>query len=94
MIGFTGSAFTVFISILYPVGDIVLLAMVLVYVLLTPILVFALCFLLEAYYLLLSQIYSLFGHHLIQPMNLDPATDDGWIAGSAATFYISFILIT
>jgi len=36
MIGFTGSAFSVFISILYPVGDIVILAMVLVYVLLTP----------------------------------------------------------
>ena len=37
MIGFTGSAFSVFISILYPVGDIVILAMILVYVLLTPI---------------------------------------------------------
>lgn len=37
MIEFAGGAFTVFISILYPVGDIVLLAIALVYALLSPI---------------------------------------------------------
>ena len=36
MVGFDGSAWQVFTSILYPVGDIVLLAMVVVYLLLTP----------------------------------------------------------
>jgi hypothetical protein len=38
MVGLTGSAWQVFISILYPVGNIVLLAMVMVYLLLNPIL--------------------------------------------------------
>jgi hypothetical protein len=37
MLTFAGSAFTVFLSILYPVGDIVILAMALVYFLLNPI---------------------------------------------------------
>jgi hypothetical protein len=37
MIEFEDGAFTVFISILYPVGDIVLLAIALVYALLSPV---------------------------------------------------------
>lgn len=37
MVGFDGSVWQVFTSILYPVGDIVLLAMVVVYLLLTPV---------------------------------------------------------
>jgi diguanylate cyclase (GGDEF)-like protein len=37
MLTFTGSTFTVFLSILYPVGDIVILAISLVYLLLNPI---------------------------------------------------------
>ena len=80
MIGFTGSAFSVFISILYPVGDIVILAMVLVYVLLTPLsrrsLILAsglLSFALGDLFFIWSSLNSTYEFGAI--------TDDGWILG-------------
>ena len=80
MIGFTGSAFSVFISILYPVGDIVILAMILVYVLLTPIsrrsLLLAgglLSFALGDLFFIWSSLNSSYEFGAI--------TDDGWILG-------------
>ena len=80
MLTFAGSAFTVFLSILYPVGDIVILAMALVYFLLNPISKrsFLLCAGLLAFslsdllfiWLSISARYS-FGS----------ISDDGWILG-------------
>jgi len=80
MLTFAGTAFTVFLSILYPVGDIVILAMALVYFLLNPISKrsFLLCAGLLAFslsdllfiWLSISSRYS-FGS----------ISDDGWIIG-------------
>ena len=80
MVEFDGSAFTVFISILYPVGDIVILAMALVYALLNPLSKRSalLCLGLTAFALsdLLFIWLTLNGRYAFGSI-----TDDGWIAG-------------
>jgi diguanylate cyclase (GGDEF)-like protein len=80
MLTFTGSAFTVFLSILYPVGDIVILAISLVYLLLNPIskrsiLLFAglLAFSLSDLLFIWLSINARYRFGSI--------TDDGWILG-------------
>ena len=80
MIEFDGGAFTVFISILYPVGDIVLLAIALVYALLSPISIrsFLLCsgifsFALSDLFFIWSSINTRYEFGAI--------TDDAWIIG-------------
>jgi len=80
MIGFTGSAFTVFISILYPVGDIVILAIALAYALLNPI---SFKSLLLCGGLLLFSFSDLFfiWSSLNSSYTFGSITDDGWIAG-------------
>ncbi|MGI9171356.1 MAG: diguanylate cyclase domain-containing protein [Candidatus Nanopelagicus sp.] len=80
MVGLSGSAWQVFISILYPVGDIVLLSMVLVYLLLNPfsrksiflstgLLIFA-----------TSDLFFIWGS-LNSIYEFGAVTDDGWIIG-------------
>jgi diguanylate cyclase (GGDEF)-like protein len=80
MMTFTGSAFTVFLSILYPVGDIVILATSLVYLLLNPITKrsFLLCAGLLAFSLsdLLFIWLSINARY-----RFGSITDDGWILG-------------
>ena len=80
MLTFTGSAFTVFLSILYPVGDIVILATSLVYLLLNPITKrsFLLCAGLLAFSLsdLLFIWLSINARY-----RFGSITDDGWILG-------------
>lgn len=80
MLTFTGSTFTVFLSILYPVGDIVILAISLVYLLLNPIskrsiLLFAglLAFSLSDLLFIWLSINARYRFGSI--------TDDGWILG-------------
>ncbi|CAB4848442.1 unannotated protein [freshwater metagenome] len=80
MLTFAGSAFSVFLSILYPVGDVVILAMALVYLLLTPIskrtiLLFTglLSFSLSDLFFLWLSINSRYQFGSI--------TDDGWLLG-------------
>jgi len=80
MLTFTGSAFTVFLSILYPIGDIVILATSLVYLLLNPITKrsFLLCAGLLAFSLsdLLFIWLSINARY-----RFGSITDDGWILG-------------
>jgi diguanylate cyclase len=80
MLTFTGSTFTVFLSILYPVGDIVILAISLVYLLLNPITKrsFLLCAGLLAFSLsdLLFIWLSINARY-----RFGSITDDGWILG-------------
>jgi diguanylate cyclase (GGDEF)-like protein len=81
MLTFTGSAFTVFLSILYPVGDIVILATSLVYLLLNPI--SKRSFLLFAGLLAFSLSDLLFIWLSINTRyRFGSITDDGWILGS------------
>lgn len=88
MIEIGGSAFSVFISILYPVGDLVILAMVLVYVLLTPITPRSL-FLSSG--LLLFALGDLFyiWSSINSKYRFGSITDDGWIIG---LFFIAISL--
>ena len=80
MLTFTGSAFTVFLSILYPVGDIVILATSLVYLLLNPITKRS--FLLCAGLLAFSLSDLLFIWLSINTRyRFGSITDDGWILG-------------
>ena len=80
MIGFEGSSFTVFISIIYPVGDIVILAIALAYALLNPISIRSL---LLCGGLLLFSFSDLFfiWSSLNATYIFGSITDDGWIAG-------------
>ena len=80
MIGFDASAFTVFISILYPVGDIVILAIAISYALLNPISIRSL---LLCGGLLLFSFSDLFfiWSSLNATYTFGSITDDGWIAG-------------
>jgi len=80
MISFEGSAFSVFISILYPVGDIVLLAMVLVYVLLTPISIRSLLLAGGLLSFALSDLFFIWSS-LNSTYKFGSITDDGWILG-------------
>jgi diguanylate cyclase (GGDEF)-like protein len=80
MVGFSGSTWQVFTSILYPVGDIVLLAMVVVYLLLTPLCIRSallatglLCFVAADFFFIYSSIKGTYQFGSI--------TDDGWILG-------------
>ena len=80
MIEFEDGAFTVFISILYPVGDIVLLAIALVYALLSPVSIRSfllcsgiLCFAFSDLFFIWSSINTRYEFGAI--------TDDGWIIG-------------
>jgi diguanylate cyclase (GGDEF)-like protein len=80
MLTFTGSAFTVFLSILYPVGDIVILAISLVYLLLNPI--SKRSFLLFAGLLAFSLSDLLFIWLSINTRyRFGSITDDGWVIG-------------
>jgi diguanylate cyclase (GGDEF)-like protein len=80
MLTFTGSTFTVFLSILYPVGDIVILAISLVYLLLNPI--SKRSFLLCAGLLAFSLSDLLFIWLSINARyRFGSITDDGWILG-------------
>ena len=80
MVEFDGSPFTVFISILYPVGDIVILAMALVYALLNPISKRLLILVSGLIAFALSDLLfiwlSLNGRY-----EFGSITDDGWITG-------------
>ena len=80
MLTFEGSAFAVFVSILYPVGDIVILAMALVYLLLNPISKrsLLLCFGLLAFSL--SDLFFIW-LSIKSRYQFGSITDDGWIFG-------------
>lgn len=80
MISFEGSAFSVFISILYPVGDIVILALVLVYVLLTPISIRSLLLSGGLLSFALSDLFFIWSS-LNSTYKFGSITDDGWILG-------------
>ncbi len=80
MISFEGSAFSVFISILYPVGDIVILAMVLVYVLLTPISIRSLLLAGGLLSFALSDLFFIWSS-INSTYKFGSATDNGWILG-------------
>jgi diguanylate cyclase len=80
MVGFDGSTWQVFTSILYPVGDIVLLAMVVVYLLLTPTCIRStllagglLSFVAADFFFIWSSLKGSYQFGLI--------SDDGWILG-------------
>jgi diguanylate cyclase len=74
------SVFTVFISILYPVGDIVILSMVLVYVLLTPLSIRSLLLSGGLSLFALSDLFFIWSS-LNSTYEFGSITDDGWIAG-------------
>jgi diguanylate cyclase (GGDEF)-like protein len=80
MLTFDGSAFTVFLSILYPVGDIVILAMALVYLILNPISKrsLLLCFGLLSFSI--SDLLFLW-LSIDNKYHFGSITDDGWILG-------------
>ena len=80
MIGFEGSAFTVFISILYPVGDIVILAIALAYALLNPISIKSLLLCAGLLSFSLSDLFFIWSS-LNATYTFGSITDDGWIAG-------------
>ena len=80
MIGFEGSAFTVFISILYPVGDIVLLAIALVYALLSPMSIRSLLLCSGLLSFALSDLFFIWSS-LNSTYKFGSITDDGWVIG-------------
>ena len=80
MIGFEGSAFEVFISILYPVGDIVILAIALAYALLSPIGIRSLLLCGGLLLFSLSDLFFIWSS-LNATYTFGSITDDGWIAG-------------
>lgn len=80
MIGFEGSAFTVFISILYPVGDIVLLTIALVYALLNPINIRSLLLCFGLFSFAFSDLFFI-SSSLSGTYTFGSITDDGWILG-------------
>lgn len=80
MIGFEGSAWQVFISILYPVGDIVLLAMVVVYLLLNPFSIKTVLLVGGLFSFSLSDLFFIWSS-LNGSYNFGSISDDGWIFG-------------
>jgi diguanylate cyclase (GGDEF)-like protein len=80
MIGFEGTAFSVFISILYPVGDIVILAIAFAYALLSPIGVRSLLLCSGLLLFSLSDLFFIWSS-LNATYSFGSITDDGWIAG-------------
>jgi diguanylate cyclase (GGDEF)-like protein len=80
MIGFDGTAFSVFVSILYPVGDIVILAIALAYALLSPIGVRSLLLCSGLLLFSLSDLFFIWSS-LNATYSFGSITDDGWIAG-------------
>jgi len=80
MIGLEGSAWQVFISILYPVGDIVLLAMVVVYLLLSSINFKSILLASGLLLFATSDLYFIWSS-LNDTYNFGSISDDGWIAG-------------
>ena len=80
MVGLDGSAWQVFISILYPVGDIVLLSMVLVYLLLNPLSKRSIFLGLGLLSFATSDLFFIWGS-LSASYEFGAITDDGWIIG-------------
>jgi diguanylate cyclase (GGDEF)-like protein len=80
MIGLEGSAWQVFISILYPVGDIVLLAMVVVYLLLSSLNFKSILLASGLLLFATSDLYFIWSS-LNDTYNFGSISDDGWIAG-------------
>lgn len=80
MVGFEGSAFSVFVSVLYPVGDIVILAIALVYALLSPIGIRSLLLCSGLLLFSLSDLFFIWSS-LNATYSFGSITDDGWIAG-------------
>lgn len=80
MLNFTGSALTVFLSILYPVGDIVILAISLVYLLLNPISKRSLLLCAGLFAFSLSDLFFIW-LSINSRYQFGSITDDGWIIG-------------
>ena len=80
MLTFEGSAFTVFLSILYPVGDIVILAMALVYLILNPISKRSSLLCCGLLFFSLSDLLFLW-LSINNRYQFGSLTDDGWILG-------------
>ena len=80
MLTFEGSAFNVFLSILYPVGDIVILAMALVYLILNPISKRSLLLCCGLLSFSISDLFFLW-LSINNKYHFGSITDDGWILG-------------
>ena len=80
MLTFEGSAVTVFISILYPVGDIVILAMAVVYLILNPISKRSLILCFGLFSFSISDLLFLW-LSINSKYEFGSITDDGWILG-------------
>lgn len=80
MLTFEGSAVTVFISILYPVGDIVILAMAMVYLILNPISKRSLILCFGLFSFSISDLLFLW-LSINSRYEFGSITDDGWILG-------------
>ena len=80
MLTFEGSAFTVFLSILYPVGDIVILAMALIYLILNPISKRSLILCLGLLSFSLSDLLFIW-LSINNRYQFGSLSDDGWIFG-------------
>jgi len=80
MLTFEGSAFTVFLSILYPVGDIVILAIALVYLILNPISRGSLILFFGLLAFSLSDLFFIW-LTINSRYKFGSITDDGWILG-------------
>ena len=80
MLTFTGSPFSVFLSILYPVGDIVILAMALIYLILNPISKRSLLLCCGLLSFSLSDLLFLW-LSINNRYQFGSLTDDGWILG-------------
>jgi diguanylate cyclase (GGDEF)-like protein len=80
MLTFEGSAFTVFLSILYPVGDIVILSMALVYLVLNPISKRSLLLCLGLLSFSISDLLFLW-LSINNRYQFGSITDDGWLLG-------------
>jgi diguanylate cyclase len=80
MLTFEGSAVTVFISILYPVGDIVILAMAMVYLILNPISKRSLLLCFGLFSFSISDLLFLW-LSINSRYEFGSITDDGWILG-------------
>ncbi len=80
MLGFDGSTWQVFTSILYPIGDIVLLAMVVVYLLLTPICIRSVLLAGGLLSFVAADFFFIWGT-LQGSYQFGSISDDGWILG-------------
>lgn len=80
MLSFEGSSWQVFASILYPVGDLLLLALVLIYLLLTPINIRSILIASGLLSFALSDLFFIWSS-LNDTYTFGSITDDGWILG-------------